>query len=130
MAANDVLWQAMELDRDGPHVDQAGGYSVGVPRDPTTHETRHLVVVVPAELKMLDLSLDRLSRPDKGIPLQATWFEIAHEWWNGSYVSMSFKAANGVHLLYEHRAWPAFETSVDWLNPKTAAPLSEQPWLR
>jgi hypothetical protein len=52
MAANDVLWQAMQSGRDGPDV-EAGGYSVGVPRNTSSRETKHLVVVLPAQLKML-----------------------------------------------------------------------------
>lgn len=123
MASNDVRWQAMQSGRDGPWVDKAGGYSVGVGRLPTSNETRHLVVVVPAQLKMIDLSLDQFSRPEKGIPLQPTWFDIHPEWSSGSSASMALKSAHGVHLYYEHGQWSAFASSVDWLNPKRAQPF-------
>jgi hypothetical protein len=72
---------------------------------------------------MIDLSLDQFSRPEQGIRLQPTWFDIPSEWWSGSYVSLALKSAHWFHLLYEHGAWPAFQTSPDWLNPKRAQPF-------
>jgi hypothetical protein len=112
-----------EMLKYGP--DEPGGpwgIGVGAVIENSTDWAGHLVVAIPDERLLLDMSLDQASRPHKGLPFpeEGQVFPVFDEpWWNGERSRTSFTGRMGERrlalLLDRDCADPeGFKRSLNW----------------
>lgn len=109
LAFNPAAWK---LNLEGAPIDQwpAEAWSVGVQGSGVMNRESnrwdgHLVALVDNE-RLLDPSLDQLTRPERGIPMSPGTFRVAN-WSEGT--QMLFERPDGVVIIYER-----MQDAGDW----------------
>lgn len=110
--AMNLLQQGMSMDdlkkqMDAIPADADGGpwsLGLGVGTQQPGAWAGHLVVALPQQHAVVDLSADQASRPHKNMPVQPYHVVIEDpEWWEGTQPMATFTTANGTALILDRR---------------------------
>jgi hypothetical protein len=118
-------FQAVKEATDARTLDEEGGpwtIGLGAPDLPQLHPDGrrgwpgHLVIGLPQWNVVVDLSMDQVARPHKGLDLKPAWFPVPETWWTleAERDFASFQTEDGAMMFLSHRNDHGYRQSPNW----------------
>lgn len=99
----------------------APGQSRGTPAEPGKWPG-HLVIGIPAHHLVVDLSLDQVSRPHKGLDMHCCWYSTEPRWWQDRAALTQCAIPEGALMLVHHLDDEDYRKSPNWKRRSSSEP--------